>query len=206
MQEARPSKSNHMVGDRIEMDADLSSLCKREGLPDALTVLLKEYPRDSWEGHPGFEGLVRFWLDRHMMFRRLLDVLTSETRKRLDNKTDPTAFRAYLSRYGSMFVSELHGHHNIEDMHYFPVLKKLDPRVSRGFDILDRDHHELDDNLRRYVEAANAAINADRTSTREIGAFLRETQTLEAQLSRHLIDEEELVVPAILKYGAGGLG
>lgn len=49
------------------LDLDL-----RTGLPDALRVLLKEFPRDGWDDHPGIEGLVRFWLDRHMMFRRII--------------------------------------------------------------------------------------------------------------------------------------
>ncbi|GGE48726.1 hemerythrin domain-containing protein [Actibacterium pelagium] len=188
------------------MDAELSDLGKREGLPDALKVLLNEYPRDIWQAHPGFDGLIRFWLERHMMFRRLMDVLTAETQKRLDKEVDARAYQASVSRFGSMLVGDLHGHHNIEDMHYFPVLAKLDTRVSRGFDILDRDHHALDDILYRYVEAANAVINADAQSTRETAKFLDETQSLEALLSRHLIDEEELVVPVILKHGANGLG
>ena len=166
------------------MDADLIELGKREGLPDALTVLLKEYPRDIWETHAGFDGLVRFWLDRHMMFRRLLEMLMAETQKRLDNKTDPTAFKTHVSRLGSVLVGELHGHHNIEDAHYFPVLAQKDARIKRGFDILDRDHHALDDILHRYVQAANAAINADVKSTREIGKFHAETQALRGLLSR----------------------
>ena len=43
----------------------------RAGLPDALRVLLADYPREGWESHPHFTGLVRFWLDRHLMFRPL---------------------------------------------------------------------------------------------------------------------------------------
>lgn len=188
------------------MGTDLDELGQREGLPDALTVLLRDYPRDIWETHPGFHGLVQFWLDRHMMFRRLLHMLTDATRQRLDNKVDPMAFKAQVSRFGSTLVGELHGHHTIEDAHYFPVLAQKDTRITRGFDILDRDHHALDAILHRYVQAANAAINADVTSTREIGKFLTETEALEGLLSRHLTDEEELVVPVILKFGAHGLG
>ncbi|WP_231700965.1 hemerythrin domain-containing protein [Aliiruegeria sabulilitoris] len=188
-----------------QMDIGSTELGERDGLPDALSVLLKEYPREIWETSPGFNGLVRFWLDRHMMFRRLLGMLTTETEKRLDQNTDPKEFKARVSRFGSLLVGELHGHHNIEDAHYFPVLAKKDPRITRGFDILDRDHHALDDILNRYVEAANAVINANEGSTREIGMFLQETRGLELLLSRHLIDEEELVVPIILKHGAGGL-
>ena len=114
-------------------------------------------------------------------------------------------FKAHVSKLGSMFVGELHGHHNIEDAHYFPVLAKKDTRITRGFEILDRDHHALDDILHHYVQAANAAINADARSTGEIGTFLEETHALEKLLFRHLIDEEELVVPVILKHGTGGL-
>ena len=133
-------------------------------------------------------------------------MLNSETEKRLDQKTDPTHFKAHVSKLGSMRVGELHGHHNIEDAHYFQVLAKKDTRIARGFEILDRDHHALDEILHRYIEAANTAINADLKSTREIGTFLEETRSLEQLLSRHLINEEELVVPVILKHGATGLG
>ena len=48
------------------------ALADRKKLPDALRVLLEDYPRDGWELDPGFDGLVRFWLDRHLMFRRLM--------------------------------------------------------------------------------------------------------------------------------------
>ncbi|SNS87086.1 hemerythrin domain-containing protein [Tropicimonas sediminicola] len=188
-----------------QIDLGAFELGKRDGLPDALLVLLEEYPHEIWAEHPGFDGLVRFWLDRHLMFRQLLGLLTSEAEKRLDKKTDPMLFKAHVARLGSTLVGELHGHHGIEDAHYFPVLARKDPRITRGFDILDRDHHTLDDLLSRYVEAANRAIQADPGSTREIGRFLEETRGLEAMLSRHLIDEEELVVPIILKHGAGGL-
>ena len=187
------------------MDIGLSELKVRGRLPDALRILLEEYPREVWETHPGFNGLVRFWLDRHMMFRRLLEMLTAETQGRLDDRVDPVAFKSQVSRLGSMLVGELHGHHNIEDAHYFPALAKKDPRIERGFEILDQDHHALNDILQSYVQAANAAINADEKSKREVGTFLVETEALEGLLSRHLIDEEELVVPVILKHGAGGL-
>ena len=37
----------------------------RDGLPEALRVLLEAFPREVWEGHENFGQLVRFWLDRH---------------------------------------------------------------------------------------------------------------------------------------------
>lgn len=191
---------------KFKMEAGLIELGQRDGLKDALAVLLREYPRESWKVHPGFDGLVRFWLERHMMFRRLLKMLTTETEKRLDHKTDPMVFKAHVSKLGSMLVGELNGHHNIEDAHYFPVLAKKDTRIAHGFEILDSDHHALDEIMHRYVKAASTVINADLQSASEIGKLPKETNVLEDLLARHLIDEEELVVPVILKHSAGGLG
>ena len=181
------------------------SLENRAGLPDALRVLAEQYPRTDWEHDPGFEGLLRFWLDRHLMFRKILNQMTTEAEKMLDHAMDPQTYAAHLARYGGIFVEQLHGHHTIEDTHYFPKLIDLDPRVSKGFDILDRDHHAIDGYLNSFVGAANNVLQTrdqvlKMTSATE--ALRQELIKLERLLDRHLIDEEELVVPVVLKYGA----
>lgn len=183
-------------------DLDLQS---RDGLPDALRVLLDDYPPDAWEAHPNFTGLVRFWLERHMMFRRLLVQLQNDVQALLDRKLDPLRYSAHLSRYGSMLVSDLHGHHQIEDHHYFPQLKKLEARIERGFDMLERDHAAMDGLIASFAEAANSVIGAqqDDADLRDrVGGFQATLNGFEAQLLRHLEDEENLVVPVILKSGA----
>jgi hemerythrin-like domain-containing protein len=180
----------------------------RQALPDALRVLLAEYPRDAWEVDPQFSGLIRFWLDRHLMFRRLVGVMRDEAEKAIDRRIEDRVFGAHLARYGSMFVGELHGHHGIEDAHYFPVMKKLDSRVEKGFDILDRDHHALDAYLASFADAANAALRAvaeGRKARDPIAAFRADLARMEGFLDRHLVDEEELVVPVLLKYAPSGL-
>ncbi|MEL6571260.1 MAG: hemerythrin domain-containing protein [Pseudomonadota bacterium] len=111
---------------------DLPPLESRIALPDALRVLLEDYPRQNWESDPGFDGLLRFWLDRHLMFRRILKQMQTDTEKLLNNDMSSRFYAAHLSRYGGMFVQELHGHHSIEDHHYFPKLIDLDARISRG--------------------------------------------------------------------------
>ena len=61
-----------------------------------------------------------------MMFRRILEKLSADTRAAADRKIAPQAYAQGMARLGSMFVGELHGHHGIEDAHYFPVLAAKD--------------------------------------------------------------------------------
>lgn len=189
--------------------SDELALISREKLPDALRVLLADYPRDAWQNDPGFDGLIRFWLDRHLMFRRLMAEMGSVTDKLLDRKLTPDQFAANLSRYGGMFVNGLHEHHTIEDSVYFPKLMQKDKRISRGFDILDADHHALDTFLASFVTTANGVLQASgpRDALQDkAGAFQAELARLEKLLNRHLVDEEELVVPVLLRYGSRDFG
>ncbi|MEK6216045.1 MAG: hemerythrin domain-containing protein [Boseongicola sp.] len=180
----------------------------RERFPDALRVLLETYPREVWEGHDNFSALIRFWLERHLMFRRLLEALENETLRALDGNMEARLYVARLSRYGSLFVGELHGHHTIEDTHYFPQLKLLEAKLARGFDILDRDHHAIDGHLESFTDDANAVVRTVsdggdwKTAT---GDFQTGLQNLTRFLDRHLIDEEELVVPVLLKHTPSGI-
>ena len=181
----------------------------RTGLPDALRALLAEYPREAWETDPGFHGLVSFWLERHLMFRRLTELLREDAERVLDGDADRSRYGTRVGRYGSMLVNELHGHHSIEDHHYFPVLAQREPRIERGFAILDRDHKDLDGFLAAFVKSANGAIRtaASGEGFRDAAAaFHAEVLRLDRLLDRHLTDEEELVVPVILRDGPRGLG
>lgn len=188
------------------VDLNALRLETRSGLPDALRVLVEEFPKDAWEAHPEFGGLVQFWLSRHVMFRRLLGLLIEQSEARLDGTVDDRTFRTNLSRLGSTFVGELHNHHNVEDMHYFPKLAQRDARIASGFALLDADHHAIDPLLNRYAEKANAVLNAPESASDLVVTLLDETRGLGRLLHRHLEDEEDLVVPVVLKFGQEGLG
>ncbi|HEV7256128.1 MAG TPA: hemerythrin domain-containing protein [Mesorhizobium sp.] len=187
------------------MNLDLAA---RSGLPDALRVLLAEYPREAWEADPNFAGLVAMWLDRHLFFRRLVGLMREDAEALLDSRMDPQAWAPRVSRLGGQFVDHLHGHHQIEDQHYFPLLVKRDARLEQGFAILDRDHHALDAHLNAFVEDANLVLRALQVEDfrTHAGRFHTGLQRLEGFLDRHLTDEEELVVPVILRDGESALG
>ncbi|MCU4651606.1 hemerythrin domain-containing protein [Roseibacterium sp. SDUM158016] len=184
------------------------SLDQRPGLPEPLRILLAAHPRESWQAHPQFHGLVSFWLERHMMFRQIMDHMSRETEAFLDGDRDPRGFAQGIARYGGLFVNQLHGHHQIEDHHYFPLLREKDARIERGFDLLDADHHALDGILNRFVGQANGAIEGagGKDSRAPAGALRDGLADLSRLIGRHLEDEEDLIVPVILKHGADGLG
>lgn len=188
---------------------DNVALAERTGLPDALRVLVAEYPRVGWETDPGFDDLIRFWLDRHLMFRRLMTEMRKETEAVLDRKLEADRYSTIMSRYGGMFVNGLHEHHTIEDTYYFPKLATKDARIEKGFAILDKDHHDLDAYLASFVDRASEVIgntdNREKLQT-SAGFFREELVRLDSLLDRHLTDEEDLIVPVILRYGAPDLG
>lgn len=181
----------------------------RTGLPDALKVLLDAYPRQGWTHDPGFDDLIKFWLDRHVMFRRLLAELTTATQAMQDRTIDPKRFGATVSRYGGHLVNGLHEHHTIEDTYYFPKLSQHDPRIATGFDMLDADHHALDAVLGSFVENANVVLQGLQSTdgdSNTTGALSGSLIQLTGLLDRHLTDEEDLIVPVLLKFGSPDIG
>ena len=174
----------------------------RTGLPEALRVLVREYPRDIWESHRNFDALTRFWLERHMMFRDLMGRIGEGVEGYLDGRSEPAAFARENARYTGFLLNQLHGHHQIEDIQYFPVLQGCDKRLERGFEILDRDHHSLDGHIHALAEATNAMLRAIEAGDGRdaAGALHGRLAPFAGFLDRHLIDEEELVIPTILHH------
>ncbi|MGR3796213.1 hemerythrin domain-containing protein [Vannielia sp. SX4] len=184
------------------------TLGTRDHLPDALRVLLADYPRETWEAHRHFAGLVEFWLDRHLMFRRLLEALNTETQTLLDGG-DPARFGTALPRFGGMLLQQLHGHHQIEDAHYFPLLEKAAPEIARGFQLMEADHVQLDPALSGFADAANLSLgqlSEGANAKDSVAPFAKSLESLGNLLDRHLTDEEELVVPVVLKLGPDTIG
>ena len=180
----------------------------RSALPEALRVLLDEYPREGWTADPGYSGLIRFWLERHVMFRRLLDVMTAELEDTLEGQMESNVYAAHLTRYGQFFVRELHAHHVVEDQQYFPKLKTMDSRLEWGFELLDRDHHVIDDHLNGFATDAKEllqTIGSDKDERPLLDIFQARLKGTHHVLNRHLIDEEELIVPVILKHAPSGV-
>ena len=193
------------------MTRSADDLETRAALPEDLRVLLADYPRRIWGAHPNFGPTTRFYLDRHAMFREAFAVMRRLVAESLDAPRPSERVGRDLSRVGGFFLQELHTHHSVEDHHYFPALMRLEPRLVRGFEILDRDHHALHDALDRFAAAANGALSALAPGAggdpkRAFSALDRELSRFDPMLDRHLSDEEEIVIPIMLDRGEAALG
>jgi hypothetical protein len=177
-------------------------------MPAAMRVLFGQYPRDSWEAHPGFREKTQHWLGAHQMFRRLGKLVRIETELYLDQRRAPEDYATRLSYYGDALVQNLHGHHGWEDHSYFPELSAADPRFDAGLKILEKDHEALDGVLDAFNSSANRAIELihldEKQARDEAGNLHGVAETIEALLVRHLSDEEELAVPIILHHRLRG--
>jgi iron-sulfur cluster repair protein YtfE (RIC family) len=199
-----------MIEPSSSAERDALSLASREGWPDDLCVLLARYPREQWQGHANLGEMARFWLSRHAMFRELADMIrTIETEFR-EGRLPPAEFpRAFVPRL-QFLLEQLNAHHQIEDYHFFPIFRAADERLARGFDVLESDHHAIHASMDRVAETANAllrALSGDANALRNRGdAYADASGTLLKGLTRHLDDEEDLIVPLILDRGEQALG
>ncbi|MES2666985.1 MAG: hemerythrin domain-containing protein [Pseudomonadota bacterium] len=181
------------------------ALSDRSGLPPEFQLILAEHPRKGWPDHRDFNGLAAFWLDRHLAFRRTMALLCGDAEALIDRKIAAPAYAKRLQRLGSGLLGDLVGHHQIEDDAYFPQLARLEPRIARGFDMLDADHHALHALTDRFARGANAVLGAedDARQRKAVARFAGDLAAFEGLLSRHLTDEEDLVLPVVLKHRVG---
>ncbi len=180
----------------------------RQGLPTEMQTLLRDYPREVWPGHPNFARSIQNWMGAHETFRQLAALSRAETEALLDKSRTPDDFAERFGYYGDLLVRNLHGHHGWEDRSFFPELSRADPQFEQGLDMLEGDHVELDKVLEAFQRTGNRAIKLTQLDPAqaydEAGILLKHTNAIQAFLTRHLTDEEELVVPILLHHKLRG--
>lgn len=182
----------------------------RTGWPPDLRVLFDRYPRDVWPGHPNLGRLARFWLSIHDGFRHHGAALEASASDFREGLVTPQQFRANFAPRLQTFLSHLEGHHQIEDYEFFPRFGDAEPRLLRGFEILELDHGTIHHAMDRMADTANAFMAAeagDRDAMLRAGDdYVASGEALIRLLGRHLEDEEDLIVPLILERSEAGLG
>ena len=190
------------------LPADLK-LDARSGWPADLRLLIDRYPRETWAGHANLGAMAQFWLSRHAMFREIGAALGEATAAFRDGNASAADLRAWFPPRLQFFLQQLNAHHQIEDLHYFPVFQAAESRLAHGFDVLESDHKVIHDQIDVTVEAANAflrtAVNDD--ALRGAGErYAEQSDCLLRLLTQHLGDEEDLIVPLILDRSEAALG
>jgi hemerythrin-like domain-containing protein len=191
-------------------DLEALALARRSGWPADLRVLVARYPREQWDAHPNLGEMARFWLSRHAMFRELSSTIGQIAAAFRAGKLPPEEFaRQFVPRLQFM-LDQLNVHHQIEDLHYFPIFRRADERLARGFDVLEGDHHHIHADMARTAETANALLRSLQgggdTMRRCSDSYTDTSGVLLKGLIRHLDDEEDLIVPLILDRSEQELG
>lgn len=199
------------ISSRLRGDALTAlSLDTRTGLPDDLRLLIVSYPRDIWTDHANLGEMARFWLSRHAMFRDIGASLEDASTRFREDEIGAREFAAFFAPRLQFFLEQLHAHHHVEDDHYFPIFRRAESKLAHGFEMLERDHDAIAGCIDNSVTAANAFLRA-LDGPREDVARAAETYAesggiLVRKLTRHLDDEEDLIVPLILDRGEQALG
>ena len=185
------------------------SLETRDGLPDTVAYLRASFPQQDWRRHANFGELSAFWLQVHEHLRGQGAALNQATTDYREGRADAVRFRQYFVPTLSHFLQHLNGHHQIEDRFYFPKFRALDPGMVAGFELLDSDHRLIHEALVATAENANRLLQSPEEgdeARRTADAYARAADRLLALLNRHLADEEDLVIPAMLQHGEQRVG
>jgi len=191
-------------------DIEALALARRSGWPEDLRVLVERFPREQWQRHANLGEMARFWLSRHDMFRELATMIASIEARFREGALSPAEFPRQLVPRLQFLLSQLNVHHQIEDLHYFPIFRAAESRLACGFDVLEGDHHAIHADMAATAETANALLRVlagEPQALRRCGDdYAAASGALLKGLIRHLDDEEDLIVPLILDRGEEALG
>ena len=181
------------------------ALATRGGLPEEIAYLRATYPAPDWRTHRNFGELSAFWLQVHASLRDHGAGLQRTTLAFREGRLDVAGFQRFFVPHLNQFLQHLNAHHQIEDSAYFPKFRALDRRMEIGFDLLENDHHVIHDALLASADRARGLLAAmprdDDTRRRAADHYADGADALLALLLRHLADEEDLVIPAMLDHG-----
>lgn len=161
--------------------------------------LHEHMPPAKWAALPSF-CTASTWLGMHQSLRRGQGELERINREYLNQSLDWDVFRQDFLAVADGHYSHLHGHHGLEDRHYFPRFRRHEPRLQDGFDLLDSDHATIEQQLQgihallRQLQSPQAAAAPDPALAERMQHAIEENGQW---LYRHLMDEEDLVIPIL---------
>ncbi len=182
----------------------ITDIDTRTGWPDELKSLLNRFPRDSWRANGN--SMTEFWLDKHDYFRNQAAAMSEMATRFRNDRIEPAQFAGWLAPRLQAFLGALHGHHQIEDYHYFPAFREAERSLAPGFDVLASDHELMHRSIAEIVDATNAFLaslgddsaNARDAQKRTAEKYIETSELTFRRLVRHLSDEEDQIIPIML--------
>jgi hypothetical protein len=182
---------------------------QRTCLSPRLRSSMFELPRQRWAMNPAFSGEPEFWTQIHEGLLSASATLAAWARQALE---EPEASRLaqmapQIKALGKRLIHHAHGHHHIEDDYFFPVFLKTFPQLQHPLELLDGDHKvlaEVLDGLEKAVDGFAVLPQGSERQRRDAwlagaDALLPAAQRLDALFIRHIGDEEEICIPAMLQ-------
>jgi hypothetical protein len=173
----------------------------RSGLDNDLRKLLFAIPPNEWPEHINYDGTAAFWQAVHRSLLTESGALTSGLEQLTDMQPGDMQRGLLMNdmrHLGRHLLGHAYMHHHVEDNHYFPRFIERFPQLAKPIELLDSDHRVLEETLGsigRHIEG----FNTGKTGRDEIGAALGDARKLDHILKRHLADEEDIVIPALLQ-------
>lgn len=181
---------------------DALALTFRGGLPVELLYLRDQFPRDRWTAV--LDQTAAFWMQMHAGFRghqAHMDGLICQWRADGDTAT----LHRQLIPALQAFLQHLDGHHRIESGQYFPMMRRIEPKIGAGIDLLDRDHDTIHETLeamfRDGLAFHQAMVSRAPEATDKAGRLADRIGANARPLLRHLEDEEDIIIPLIQLRG-----
>ena len=175
----------------------------RDGLPVALRPTLLEEAESDWRNHPRYAGKARFFMNIH---RQLIDG-SAQLARALEQLSDTpeSEVKDHLRAMNLLagadhLISFAHRHHEIEDHGYFPQFIRLYPQLERALGLMDSDHDILETAL-HGAEAGLNTLKQGKVNRDTLMALHKDAKALNKVLERHIMDEEEVIIPIFLRHG-----
>lgn len=194
----------------FQYDSPENHVERRSGLSPVLRASMFELPRENWARHPAFRGEAEHWTQIHGGLLSASATLANWSEQML-GENDPVKLAqmgAEVSRLGGQLVHHAHGHHHIEDDHFFPVFLRAFPQLEHALALLDGDHKVLSEVLDDLEKAVGGMAAVARGSERQqrdawlsaAQVLLSPARRLDALFIRHIGDEEEICIPTMLNW------
>ena len=183
---------------------------QRSCISAPLRAAMFDIPREAWAGNPKFRGEAQFWTQIHEGLLNASATLPAWLRQfqDMDDAGQMRALSPRIAGLGGDLVHHAHGHHHIEDHHFFPAFLRLFPQLEHPLEMLDGDHKVLAEVL-DDLEAAvrNFPISPEGNDKAMLEAWLKgaerllpAAERLDALFIRHIGDEEEICLPVLAQW------